>query len=523
MNSDKEFIALRDSISEGIEQVTCDVELASWNFYTNSTQENLQKMNEAQNKYLEFYNNNEVYGKLKQISDNGGVSDNHLKKHFKRLIREFGDGIEFQDEIQKINEKENEVSQISNSHISKIDGEPVSKATLTNILLTEKNQELRQKAYLAKVSAGDEIADDLIALVKLRNDLAVKKGYDNYFDYQLEEEFDINWDRLNKLIEKVSNEVTKVREFVINKNKKDLASIFNISIKDLKNYHFGYLTGDNPDKEVNARINSVEDVIKICKTAYLKMGYDIDKLPVTLDLFPRKNKNTHGFSFPIKAGKDSRILANLVGNATSVITLLHELGHSVFTINTDINLPYLDKDSTCTMTEAVAMMMGDLLRLENFMDNKLPDDIFDKYKNFLIEDSVKFINASMVIINFEREMYKNPNQNLKQLWSELNVKYKGYTKNDEINKEWATIPHYISHPAYYQNYFRATLIKEQLYSALQNTLGELTKNQTTAEFLNKNLFRYGSSKDDDEILRIISGKELSVNDFCNKINTLNKK
>ena len=32
------------------------------------------------------------------------------------------------------------------------------------------------------------------------------------------------------------------------------------------------------------------------------MGYDIDNMSITLDLFPRKNKNTHGFCFEIEAG-----------------------------------------------------------------------------------------------------------------------------------------------------------------------------------------------------------------------------
>lgn len=111
------------------------------------------------------------------------------------------------------------------------------------------------------------------------------------------------------------------------------------------------------------------------------MGYDVDKLPIKLDLFPRENKNTHGFSFPIEAGKDARILANLTNNVSSIDTLMHELGHSVFTVKTNPNLTYMEQDTTSTMTEAVAMMMGDMPRTESLIKDKVSPETFAKFQN----------------------------------------------------------------------------------------------------------------------------------------------
>jgi peptidyl-dipeptidase A len=127
----------------------------------------------------------------------------------------------------------------------------------------------------------------------------------------------------------------------------------------------------------------------------------------------------------------------------------------------------------------------------------------------------------MAIIDFERQMYKNPNQDLKTLWRDMSVKYKGRNEQDEPSNEWATIPHYLSHPGYYQNYFRSALIKAQLYEALTDKMGgKLTQNTQTADYLNENLFCYGGSKTDDENLIHISGKPLSAEAFCNRINRL---
>ena len=73
---------------------------------------------------------------------------------------------------------------------------------------------------------------------------------------------------------------------------------------------------------------------------------------------------------------------------------------------------------------------------------------------------------------------------------------------------------------WHQNYFRASLIKAQLYDALTDKFGKLTENNKTAEYLNENLFKYGGSKDDNELLTEITGKELKADAFCNRINKL---
>ena len=62
------------------------------------------------------------------------------------------------------------------------------------------------------------------------------------------------------------------------------------------------------------------------------------------------------------------------------------------------------------------------------------------------------------------------------------------------------------------------MIKVQLYKSLTDKFGNLTENKETAKYLNDNLFKYGGSLDDNEILTKVTGKELSADDFCNRIN-----
>ena len=226
------------------------------------------------------------------------------------------------------------------------------------------------------------------------------------------------------------------------------------------------------------------------------MGYDIEKLEkegkLTLDLFARKGKNTHGFCFGVEAGRDSRILANLINNVSSLDTLNHELGHCVYDLGISTELPFLDRRaSSPAVTEAIAMMMGDIIKTENVLAKIVPDELLKRFKDKHKEDEAAFVARSLLIIDFERELYNNPDQNPAELWKNLSKKY--LNRDCETGNEWASIPHYLSHPAYYQNYFRANLMKVQIYNYLVSVLGYLTENKNTAEFMNKNIFAFGAS------------------------------
>ena len=136
-------------------------------------------------------------------------------------------------------------------------------------------------------------------------------------------------------------------------------------------------------------------MVEIAKKAYKGMGYDLDKLEkegkLTLDLFPRKNKNTHGFCFRIDTGSDARILANLTNNARSLETLTHELGHCIYTLGNSKDLPYFDRDEYLVMTEAIAMMMQDLQKRENVLNDIVDSKTLEEYRKDFIKDEILFI------------------------------------------------------------------------------------------------------------------------------------
>ncbi len=511
MTESDKFIKLREEFSPFLNKVLRNEEKTAWDFYINSNEETMKAFEVAQDDVTTLFSNKDSYSKFREVD--GSKLSKHEQKQLKNLLKTFDERINTGEAFKLLEKKENDIAQKYNSYVPTIDDKEVSKSEISRILQMESDQDLRRKAYEANVKGGDLIADDMIEFFKMRNDFAKSKGFDNFFEYKLKEDYDVDVEFLDKLIDKVYSGAKDKINSIQQKKYNDLKLVFNTD--KLEGWHYGFLTDSNPEKAVNAILEnySIED---ISKKAYKGMGYDVDNLikngNLTLDLYPRKNKNTHGFAFCIKPGEDARILANLRNDSKSLDTLNHEMGHCVYDLGISNDLTVMDREpSSPAFTEAIAMMMGDLPKKENILSGIVPPDNLNKFKLSLSEDEAEFISKSLLIIDFERQIYKNPNQNPVKLWADLRLKYRA--QDNSPNNEWATIPHYLSHPGYYQNYFRASLMKAQIYNHLKKVLGNITENNQTANYLKENIFSKGASVEEYDLIKQLTGKEFGADDY----------
>lgn len=511
----KKFIDLREDFSKKLEPATIEAESADWDFYTNSTDENMEKSQIASDNLSAIFQDEETYKKFLEIDSS--KLPKHEAKQLKDILKSFDDELNTGEAKKALRDKESEIAKKYNSYVPMLNGKEVTRLELARITEEETNPQIRKQAYEAKIAGGDLIAEDLKTLAKMRNEYAKSKGYKTYFDYMIKESYDVESEFLDQLIDEVYSLSKDKIKVLMQKREKELQDFFKTG--NLENYHYGLLLESDPENAVNEILenNNIED---ITKQIYLGMGYDMDKMveegKLILDLYPRKNKNTHGFCFGIDYGKDSRILANLRNNYASLETLCHEMGHCVYNLGILTNLPFFDKkESSSAYTEAVAMMMQDLPKRENVLKDIIPSDLLEKFKSTFKEDEAYFVARCLEIIEFERDMYRNPDQDLAKLWQEKRNKYMG--RNTKADNEWATIPHYLSHPGYYQNYFRAALMKAQMYNHLVKTLGFITENKNSALYMDKNIFSLGATLEEYDLIKQLTGKDFSSKDFAENL------
>ncbi len=100
------------------------------------------------------------------------------------------------------------------------------------------------------------------------------------------------------------------------------------------------------------------DILQLCRSFYAGIGLPIDDVIARSDLYEKPGKSPHAFCIDIDRAGDVRVLANIVPNEYWMGTMLHELGHAVYSSkNIPGALPYpLRTEAHILTTEGVAML-----------------------------------------------------------------------------------------------------------------------------------------------------------------------
>jgi peptidyl-dipeptidase A len=216
------------------------------------------------------------------------------------------------------------------------------------------------------------------------------------------------------------------------------------------------------------------DVKELARTFYAGVGLPVDDILARSDLYDREGKNPHAFGFDADRKGDVRILANLNNDERWMETILHELGHAIYSKYHDPNEPYLLREPAHSFTtEAIAMFFGRLSRNADWMHQmlNLPQEDYQKIQKISWEytqsQQVLFARWALVMYHFEKQLYANPDQDLNSLWWDLIEKYQ-YVKRPpgSLDAGWASKLHFTVAPCYYHNYMLGELFASQLHHYL---------------------------------------------------------
>ncbi len=88
-------------------------------------------------------------------------------------------------------------------------------------------------------------------------------------------------------------------------------------------------------------------------------------------------------------------------------------------------------------------------------------EVSEKYLRF---QQILFARWALVMYNFEKQLYADPDQDLNNLWWELVEKYQ-FVKRPPgpVDAGWASKLHFTTAPCYYHNYMMGELLASQLH------------------------------------------------------------
>ncbi|NGX56446.1 MAG: hypothetical protein K1060chlam5_00689 [Candidatus Anoxychlamydiales bacterium] len=465
-----------------------------------------------------LFSNKELYQILQDMNKNE-IDDPIVKRQVEILINSFKGNMLPKDLLQKISNKESELSQLYANFRAKIDKKEVSENEIREILSNEKDVEKRKKAYFASKEIGDILAPHIIEVVKLRNKAAKTLGYKNYFEMSLDIQ-EISKEKLFKTFDEISNKTKNTYDKMITKVFEKLAEKYNVKIDEIGPWAFKdpFSQMDPLEEDSLKDIFKDKDILEISKKYYEKMGFNIDALIKDSDLFERENKNQHAFCIAINRRGDVRTLNNIKPNIRWQETLLHEFGHALYYLYIDKDLPWVLIDVPHTLnTEAIAMFMGRQAYEPSFLKeflNVADENLLNEMKEGMKRRQLIFSRSAFLITEFEKNMYENPDQNLNILWWDLVEKHQKIKRPDnrENKNDWASKYHVGLAPVYYYAY----MYGEVYASSLNKRLKEVTNsnviwNEEAAKYLIDKIFKVGAKYRWDKAIEVSQDSIFSIN------------
>ncbi|HNZ42999.1 MAG TPA: M2 family metallopeptidase [Bacteroidales bacterium] len=502
--------------------------LASWNAETTGNEEEYKKAADLEYKMSQIFANKNDFEKIKKIKESGHIKDELLVRQMNIIYNAFlGEQIDT-NKTRAMIDKQSQISQIFNKFRPVVGTDTLTDNQIEATLRTSTDNKLLEESWNASKKSGAAVAEQVIELVKMRNEAAKELGFKNYHEMSLSLS-----EQDPEQIEKLFDELDSLTRdsFAQLKNEMDeyFAQRYKVKKEELMPWHYQNRFFQEAPKIYPVDLDVYykdKDVVALTKTYFKGVGLDIDDMLAKSDMFERKGKNQHAFCTDIDREGDVRVLCNTQNNASWMNTLLHEFGHAVYSKYNDRALPYFLRDAAHTFTtEAIAMFFGRLASNPQWMvENlgiskeeaaKIADDC---YKTLRLEQ-LTFSRWAQVMYRFEKGMYEDPDRDLNKLWWDLVEKYQLLKRPEGRNQpDWASKIHIALYPCYYHNYLMGELLASQLsYYVAKNYYNtenlnnvSFTNNPEVGKYMVEKVFKPGMKYEWNDMIEKATGEKLTA-------------
>jgi len=487
-----------------VEPLTTQANLVYWDASTTGKSEYYDRLSRLQLKISRIYNNPKEYGFIKGIKESGQVRDARLVRQLDKLYYSYLRNQIEPELLEKLVDADTKIQEKYNTFRGTIDGKKVTMSDIYTIMTNETDCRKRELAWRASKQVGDVIVEDLIQLVKLRNQAARKVGFDNYHKMSIVTgEQDV--EKLNRIFDEL-RELTD-KPFARMKAELDLilADSYGIAVKDLMPWHY-----HDPFFQRTPLVYELDldlyykkhDVKQLSEEYYAGVGLPVDDILARSDLYDREGKYPHAFSEDVDRSGDVRVLCNLQDTERWMETILHELGHAIYSKYHDRKEPWLLREPAHSFTtEAIAMFFGRMSRNAAWMQEMLGltdkerEEIAKVSEKYLAFQQVLFTRWALVMFNFEKQLYANPDQDLNNLWWDLVEKYQLVERPPgPVDAGWASKLHFTTAPCYYHNYMMGELLASQLHNHIVHNVFKLESDEGVSYVGQKKLGDYLRTK-----------------------------
>lgn len=521
------FIAAHESIIKPLEK---SANIAWWNANISGKDEDFKAKEDAQNKLDAALADRGRFAEVKALHGTK-IKDPILRREIDVLYLQYLEKQVDPGLLKKMVAKGNAIEQAFNVFRAKVDGKEMTDGEVRKLLKESTDSVQRRAVWEASKRVGVNVEKDLLELVALRNQAARQLGFRDYHVMML---FLNEQDQAQ--VEKLFDELDKLTRGPFQKAKGEiderLASRYGVKRSELKPWHYQDPFFQEAQAVFASDLDSVYknvDVLKLCREYYAGIGLPIDDVLRRSDLYEKPGKSPHAFCTDIDREGDVRVLANILPNHYWMGTMLHELGHSVYSSkNIPMSLPYVLRNQAHILTtEGVAMMFERAANSADWLQKMGvtvadPKEFNETGARMLRHRLLIFSRWCQVMFRFEKALYAKPDQDLNKLWWDLVERYQMVSRPEGRNApDYGSKIHIVSAPAYYHNYMMGELFASQVHHTIAREVLKVAPERAlyvghpeVGEYMKKRVFGPGASLSWDDLNKIATGAKLNSKAFA---------
>jgi peptidyl-dipeptidase A len=404
-------------------------------------------------------------------------------------------------------------------HRGVVGGVELNDNDILEILKGSDDSAERREAWEASKTIGAAVADDVRELARLRNEVARSLGYRDWFAFAVRAQ-EMDEDKLFETLAACESETLPA--FTSWKQGLDslLAARFECATSELRPWHYADPFFQEVPADGGVELDSLfaeRDVVALAVDTFTGIGLDASSVLERSDFYPRDSKCQHAFCIDVDREGDVRVLANARNDLNWADTMLHEFGHALFDLGIDPQLPWMLRGCHLTLTEGIAIMMGSLAKDPDWLREVAGFEQLDAeaLRAARAAEGLLFTRWVLVMTNFERALYADPDGDLDTLWWDLVERFQLVTRPDGRRApDWASKIHVACAPVYYHTYLYGHLVAAQLRAKLASSVGGLVGRPAAGAFLSEHVFRPGESLRWDDLIEQATGEPLTVRHYA---------
>jgi peptidyl-dipeptidase A len=515
--------AVADAVERELEPLHTGVSRAWWDLNVDATDENERRRVELETALSDFLADADRFASIEAARRE---ADGVVRRRLDLLANAFLPQQIPADDRTRIIELEAAVEATFSLHRGEIDGRRVDDNEIKQILRESDDMTERRAAWNASKTVGAAVAHDVRELARLRNRAAHALGFRDWFALAITIS---EMDEVKLMATLDEADRATAEPFARWKAALDerLAARFGCPVAELAPWHHADPFFQEVPVEGGVDLDPFfarADLVELARRTYDGIGLETRDVLGRSDLFPRDGKCQHAFCVDIDRAGDIRVLANVVQNQQWMDTMLHELGHASFDAGLDRSLPWLLRDTHLVVTEGIALLMGRLagdpewLRHVLGVDDAAVGAIAERLRRARAADLLVFTRWVLVMTNFERALYANPEDDLDARWWELVERFQLVRRPPSgIGPHWAAKIHIACAPVYYHTYLYGQIVASQLAATLERECGGIVDRPAAGRMLAERVFAPGLSLRWDHLIAEATGEPLTTAHFAHDI------